>query len=654
MTPIEHSLTPLILCLFILFIVGVAVFTWGKKLPAKGSWLIWGGILSVFTGIGLDTGLFLKQEFKTKIWMAGWIWPRDEMSAITIGVIQDPLSYAMIALSAFLVMVLLLNQNYLFREPRPERSLAAIAISLVGVALSWSSLTPWLSLGGLALTLIGGFISFGSRWDSNAEAKIAARFISERSFGFILAFFGACILATTRFALLFTTDLTAPLSSLNSTASSAVASTWVGSILLVLGLFIQMQPFLFLGGLVSNSEIYPPIKTLLNQIFPAWAAFALLMRATPHFVNIGLFPVFGWVALCSSLLSLFSGLFQNHWRQVLGLWLSSGLSLSCAVLGFCGPMPAMAIFIGVSISAFCLSITALSLENNEGTKGSNRNRGIWVKIALFFATASGTGVIGFITATGGLRWISQAFEMAGGVVAAFLFVFFFFVLLGWKLAWSINKISLECSAPWLTVFSLFLCLLLSFGFFWTGSLSGDVLLGVSDKWIASGFEVFFGAKANEILHAEDFLSSSGLYWSALITAFITAYWMSGRREDHWTLLARMFPKTSRFLSHGYGVDQLCQYILNGISKFGRLTENLVDHKIWNVWVPKGLFVGVKSVSGAMSLVDKKLTLSIGSGLRRLVDVPAKILQLIQVGDVRWYLFFALSSGFALLTHYLKM
>jgi hypothetical protein len=44
----------------------------------------------------------------------------------------------------------------------------------------------------------------------------------------------------------------------------------------------------------------------------------------------------------------------------------------------------------------------------------------------------------------------------------------------------------------------------------------------------------------------------------------------------------------------------------------------------------------------------------GSALRRGVEIPGKLLQLVQNGDVQWYLFFAMSCALAILIHFLRV
>jgi nitrate reductase NapE component len=430
-------------------------------------------------------------------------------------------------------------------------------------------------------------------------------------------------------------------------------STWIGSTLLVIGLFIQMQPFPLLGWIVSDSETYPPLRTLLNQLLPAWAAFPLLLRLEPHFVNLGLFPGFGWFALCSSLLAVLTGLFQRKWRVGLGSWLAAGFSLSCALLAFSGPVPAMGMLIGVSLGAMVLSGAAIALEDDCTKNDANRKRAIWIKIAVFLGAAAGTGTLGFVSAHGGLRWIYQSIALPGGLTALFLVVLFFFVLLGWRLSWCVNRLQTASEAPWFTILSLFVWILLSLGFVWTGTVTGGVLSGDPDRLVHSFFALFFGTRSVELENASDLITASSLYWGALILAFATAYWTSGRSEDRWMTLADFMPKTSKFLAGGYGIDAMVERINIGITWFGNFAENLIDQKIWSDWVPKILFQGIRTVSGAVNELDFRISAQIGTGLRRSVEIPAKILQLIQTGDLRWYLFFALGSGFALLLHFLK-
>jgi hypothetical protein len=645
----QSSPTFLFLCIVTLLLCSLIAANWGKNLPARGSWLIWTGIITLLAGVGFDSGLFLKNEFDTKVWMSGWILSKTELAEINVGLLQDPLGLAMVTLLALVAAIFLLNYSSHSKDSQVERILGGLGISMAGVALSWISLTPWIAFVGLTLALGGGFSSIAARWNSAPESGIAARFILERSLGFLLAFFGACVLATSRPNLLLN------MPEIWASQTDSLGSTWMGSLLLVVGLFIQMQPFPFLGWLVSKSEGYHPVRLLLGQIFPAWAAFPLLLRLEPQFRSLGIFPAFGWVALISSVLTVSMGLFQRDRPLMIGIWLSAGFSISVAVLAFSGSLPAMALLLSVSLCAMALagSVAVLDADTSTSSSAVPVNQAIWVKASVFLGVASGTGMVGFVSATGAIRWISQVIDRPV-LAAVFLFSFLLFVLLGWKMAWSLSSYRQACRASWVSVLSSFLFIFLALGGVWTGTVTGDVIQGSPDRFMASLFDRFFGNRSFELTSSNGFVSAYSLYWGGLLFTFVASYWASGRKEDRWSSLATFLPKTSAFISTGYGVDFATQRVMDAVEWFGKSAENLVDHRFWAVGLPRILFLSVKFTSETVSRVDLSISSGLINGLKKIVEIPAKILQLIQTGDLRWYLFFALGSGFALLAHYLKM
>lgn len=651
----QSSITLLTLTLFILLFSGLLVFIWGRKIPGRGTWLIWLGLLGLAAGTLLDTGLLYKEEFHIRSWISGWVGLKTEVGAITVGVLQDPFSVAMCLFTVVVAGVLLLHRGFLSREPYPERVEAAIAVSTAGVALSWIAQTPWVSFSGLILTVLGGFMALGSRWHSEDDAQIAIRFIRERASGFLLAFFGACILASSRPALMINR------AEVWSTDATGLPSTWVGAGLLLVGLFIQMQSFPLARRAPKGSSIFLPLRILLKQVFPAWAAFSLLLHLQAFLSEAGLFPVFGWVALGSSLLAVVTGLFQKDWRLGLCNWLSAGFSLSVAVLAFSGKYAGLALLMGVSLGALALGSAGSMLDGAGGAPAkkdleeSQATRRVWLKIAAFLGSAAGTGVIGFVSADGGLRWITGAVKLSTLPWAlADGLAFFCFVLLGWKTLWRVvRKKGLAPEATWAVVFLPYVWILLSLAVLWTGTLTGHALSGIPDRIGDSAFDFFFVGSQVSALDSGDDLSGPGLYWGALWIAFLAAYWSAGRKEDRWLALSQWMPKTSRFFADGYGVDFVFDRAKRGLIWFGRRTEALVDTKIWMDWIPRGIFYGTHAVSGGLNEFNTKISSALRETLRRCVEVPAKVLQLIQTGDIRWYLFFGVSSGFALLIHFLN-
>ncbi len=643
----QGSPTFLLISIAVLFLMSLFVAALGKKLPGRGSWLIWAGLMILLVGVGLDSGIFLKDHFETRVWSAGWIWSRDENGAITLGMFQDPIALAMVTLLALVSGTVLLSQGAFSKEVYFEKVLTGLGISTAGVALAWASLTPWMEFLGLSLTILGGFLTIGSRWDSGMDAKLSAKFATERSVGFLLAFLGACILAASRPALILNDP------ELWMSHADLVHSTWVGAILLISGTCVQLQPFPFLGLLVAKTEGYLPLRILLGQVLPAWACFPLLIRLEPQFRSLELFPSFGWVALTSSILTVFAGLFQKDWDLMVGLWLSAGLSLSVAALAFSGPYSAMALLIGVSLSAISMAGSATALDSGGTEIVSQQKKALWIKAAVFLAVSAGTGMVGFVTTTGYVRWITQALAVPA-TAAVFLFNFALFVFLGWRLAWKISFRRSGSKASLAVIISSFLLVALSLASIWTGTVTGELIQDSPDRLIKSLFDRFFTAQSFEAYRSENYFSASSLYWGVLVFSIILAYWVSGRKQDRWTQITSFFPRASQFIARGYGVDHSTGRLMDSLEWLGRCAEKLVDVKIWSQWMPNLLSFGVKNVSEVTRAIDHKLTESLNVSVKKLVDVPAKLLQLIQTGDLRWYLFFALSSGFALLAHFLKL
>ncbi len=636
----DQSIPFVILSLCLLLLIGIVILTWGGRFLGKGSILIWFGLFVVIAGIGFDGGLFSQEEFQVKIWKFEWFWSHVDREVITIGVYQDLLSMIM----SFLVLVLLgsflMNQSVICREVKPEKILAALAISSAGVILSWVSLTPWLVLFGLMLTILAGFIALDSRGNLNAEAGLASRFIQERVLGYLFLFFGVCLIATTK-----------------SVASHDVAqlggllSTKSGWVLLILGLFVQIQSFPFSGWKVMDSCLYSPATLLLNQIFPVWSVFSLLVRLQPQLVQMNLHLFLGWVALISSFLTLLSGLFQKNWKLGVGAWFSAGLSLSVALLTLSDAYGGMGFFIGVSLGALCLSGVAISLEPESKKTMIYQKRAFWLKIVLFLGMASGTGAIGFISATSGIYWMLKI-VLIPEVLIPFLLVFFLYSVFGWKLVWNIYSFNRYSEISWIFIFTLFLWVFLALSLWWTGSMTGGVIPGVSDRFFSSLFEKFFQNQSND--NVSDFLTVSGLYWGTMLIAILTAYWMSGRKEDQWIGIIKVFPRLTHFFETGYYVNAMGQRIQQGISWVGSFLEKIIDDRIWMEWIPGGFDSSLKRLGMHMNRLGEGMSFVLESFLRKLIEIPAKILQWIQTGDLRWYLCFSFGFSFLLFIYFLKL
>jgi NADH:ubiquinone oxidoreductase subunit 5 (subunit L)/multisubunit Na+/H+ antiporter MnhA subunit len=79
---------------------GLIVMTWGRRLPRQGSWIIGLGLLVLLVVVGIDWSILSEEGFAPQPWLRGWIWPREEVGAITVGVLRDALGLSMASLTA--------------------------------------------------------------------------------------------------------------------------------------------------------------------------------------------------------------------------------------------------------------------------------------------------------------------------------------------------------------------------------------------------------------------------------------------------------------------------------------------------------------------------------------------------------------------------
>ncbi len=423
--------------------------------------------------------------------------------------------------------------------------------------------------------------------------------------------------------------------------------------MLTLGLLVQFLPFPFLGWAVTPSEGQLEARVLFAQVFPAWAAFAVLLRLEPQLRAIGVFPVFGWVAIGSAVLSVFTGLLQKDWRLGVGVWASVGFALSVGALSFSGQPAGLALLIGTGLAATALMLFGRALQLPGGTLATHRKRAIWAKVGLVISAAAASGMIGFISCTGGLQWLSSGLAADLTEGALFALVFFLSALLVWRQAWAAVKSFKSTGAGWLSVLMPFLIIILSLGIIWTGSLAGGALQGGVDQ-VASGsaLDFFFKKKVLD-LPGETFGPASWLYWGAFVLALVTAYWTSAGKQDSWLRLHHGMPRTSAFIGGGYGIDTVTSKALNGVIWMGRGIRQVVDARIWGDWLPTGFTSAIRWTARNVNRSDSWLSSHLALVVRKSADGPAKLLQLIQSGDVQWYLFFAVGCGIAMLLHFLR-
>lgn len=640
MNPIPRSALILIASVIVMLTTGLVALVWGRRIR-RGDLLGWAGVSGLVIGAGISFAERAEDGFVSRSWYRGWIWPREEAGAIPVGVIESPLGLWMILLVAALSAALLLTRPVIAREPRSERIFAAIGISTAGTALSWISVTPWLAFAGIALTVLGGFIALGSRWPTDAEAALATRYAWERSWGLILSMIGAAGLTATR-----------------------AAESWMGSAgwgngieldlfsagLLVFGLAVQFQPFPFFSWAVSPTEALPSVRAILVFGFPAASAFAVLVRLEPQLRALELMPVAGWAFLASSILAVATGTLQSLWRAGHATWMSAGMTLSAAVLCFSGPSASIPVFSGFLLGACALAFNATALAVGGAHSQANKNRAVWAKATGWTATGAASGMVGFVTCGGALQWLAQAWPTPGQAVV-FAVTLFLVGFLGWKLMWDLARVDVPVQLPWSAVLAPFLPLFLSLGVVWTGTITGGAVPGSFDQFLKPLINALVPGSFPWSVDEAVFLGTSWTYWLSILAAIGAGAWVSSFLPAWTKARSGAGSYLLKFISRGYGFEALAARVLNLLVVAGNLGESLIDRKIWRGAIPEALSRTAQSLALVASRMDRVVSDVLRSTARVSVDAPAKALQVLQSGDVQWYLLFGVGSGLALLLHF---
>ncbi|HCM40691.1 MAG: hypothetical protein A2070_06095 [Bdellovibrionales bacterium GWC1_52_8] len=616
---------------------GLSVLLFGKRVPQYCIWVI--GLLLLLLLIIIGWSWFNLAQFgsEPETWIRGWILPHDEPNAITVGIVLDAKALIISTIATLVAAMVLLNRPVLNREDKTGKILAALALSTAGVVLAWVSITPWLAFCGILLTISGGFVAQGSYWYLKEGSESATRFAWEKFFGWGLSWLGACVLAGINTPLIWV-------------GTPNASGDWIGSSLLVLGLFMQLQAFPFMGWLLRSCESPPLLRVLLNQILPAWAALAIAVRMEPQLRTLGVFPLIGWITLASALLTTTVGLFASAGRQSLGLWIAAGFSFGLSVIAIAGVQPGTAVFMAVGLGALAIAGATSAFDFRGNRNQSNLRKMTWSKAAVVAGVLLGTGFLGSLGAGGIIESVAHIWENSVALVfigAAYLFL----VLHAWKICWIALKIKGPTDTNWYVILAPFLFVFLGLGVFWSGSITGGVIPGDSDRVMAGLFSAMagngtqsFGPDATQVL----------VYGALWFFGFILAFWMGGREIDVWANLRLAFPRFSKFLLSGYRLEWLGFHLLSGTQWLGRSTEQALHY----VAIDGPFFKRAAALfrAGAKFFVslDERGGEYVQVTLRKAVDLPARGLQYLQNGDVQWYLLMALLSTLAIVGYFLKM
>ncbi|MGK5089848.1 hypothetical protein WDW86_20035 [Bdellovibrionota bacterium FG-2] len=634
-----NNLKILSLGIFGAILFGLSLFFLKKEFQKYTRWIFF-FVLLFFFGVVLFVATAQDPIFAPADWSRGWVLPRDALGAITAGFLVD--AQAFLGLFFATALTALLGGFLSIRADTPSwaRVIPSFLVSLGGFSISVTALTPWMVFIGFFISVFGGAVVLGAKWKTDADSMLGVRFAWERSSGLFCSIFGACVLAATQPPLL-----------LNHQVAGVEP---LGGALLLLGLFSQFQSFPFSARRLAQRQVPLVASVLVAQVLPGWAVLFFLARFEPSLTGSTIVLVYGWISLFSAVLSTGEGLFQSESPRGITIWVSAGFAFASALFAFSGAQAGFVWGLGVGLGGISLSLFA---ENGRGQKTEKKtvnkqNNGLLVLISSFLSCAAGTGFLGFVSSIGGHQWFTQGLESAP-MAASFSVALFCLAFLGWKNFFQLNRIQSGPTVPLVTaVLSLFV-VSLSLSVFWDGTLFGGVVLEGADSIFPSILRKIF-IQLRPIAQKSDMaIVASGGYFGIALFAFFTAYWGFGRKRDVLSDVAKKFVRMFGVVSDGYGIDRLFAGALRFLIFISERLYRRIDQVFWGRLLPAGFSRIIEKGSQVITVIDLRFFVRLSAALRGAVELPAKALQLIQNGNVQWYLFFAVASGIAVLLNFLK-
>ena len=620
------DLTPqlLLMSLGVAGVGGLVLLLMSKKVPNQTTLyfnLVLFLIVAVFLSLSLKS--IAMNHFEPRIWVRGWILPRGEVGSIQLGSLESVFSLvtsllfcALAVAAAFFTKVSVLKQH------QKNLFFGSLTLSVSGAIIALVSATPFTLVLGLVYCLVGVyFTSFGFSGVAE-DSYFAIRLPRNQAIGII------CIL-------------------LGLIALSASPTSVLAGILLVAGIFVLCGAFPVMGSSSELASIPLSHRFFQGLLFPSMIAYVLLVRQSSSLAELGILPPLEYAALVLCFMSAFCGTLQSRAKESLLHWLSSAMLLGLAIASFLDFAKSFSWVLSTILSgvSFLFLTDIFSYDSQEEDQSSSK--ATVAKIGLFLSGICGSGMIGFVGALGLTEFASYSIGtplLAGVFGAAWLFL----SILLWKIVFILSKTKVRPHITWFSVSAPIVLSIIGLGVFWSGCLSGTLLPGAPDRVIGSAFEFFFGNFDSGLQYA-----AFGLSYGILLLAIILSYlgWASGTPIQ--LKLEKSYPRVIRVLRNGLGADDGFKFLIRLLVLAAEIISHWVDEKISNEYVPHGLGVIFGKIGRLAEKINDVISENLDHTVRIISDVPGKGLQLVQSGNLQWYLVFAIGSGLAMLLHFLR-
>lgn len=605
------------------FLVGAFVLCFGRRLGVTRVYQV--SFLGVFPQFLLMvlSWAFIPLDARGELFI-NWVYLSPFAPQLQLGFLLDMVSRLVISFAFLLAFTGLFFRSTFQTEPRPERFPASLLIGFSGLSLSWVGGTLWMSFIGLVVTAFAGFISLSGRVDrSREDADFAYRFVRDHLWGMVLCVLGASIMVVSKADLTYRTEAWFPFGFLS-----------LGAYFLLAGVLVQFRPFPFLGW--STMEVNLPLvhRILVPQIFLGIASTSILFRFEYQFKSLGVTHSLFWVLFLLILVSLLRVFYFDDWKKAVPVWIGS-VFLSFCFLFSIVDAPSALIWMIVALSGvYSLSLCGFLFQRYSGN--GDQRKLLFTKLFTIFGGLVSVSVAGTAGVGGLLRAIASA-STDPVLLVALTVVLFLMMTLVLKAMFRIWVISQGVSGSWSVIGSIFLIQLATLGCIWTGTLTGGLLFNGNDQ-IFNSLLGYIPTVRTEYKR-EVFNRALTIYFLLLLFSFVFGY----------LLLSRKFrwPFSANVSMDYWSVKALTQ-LRRGVT----VAEGWSRLLFWDRFITPVVGRSVQKVATYAHTGTSRVTARVDSSFQRVVTNSSRAFQLIQNGDVQWYLFFIVASAMIVIGYFL--
>lgn len=594
------------------------------------SLLVFFGALIVNQLAILNGGLHVESKH------AGWISEHSAPGGVTLGFFSDELAliwgFGVVTITA----LFLVARQERFAIRRVGQEVFSVLWAVSGTILVSFSGTVWTALSSLVFLIVATTTVLSDGWSNRKDSRLLSRELFDRGVCLVISIVGASLMSNYGEQLRFGQIPTEVSISFGSRA---------GMLLLTMGLIGQLKAFPFSGYLVCSAEDEKGSPHLLvRAILPSVSILIVLIRLAPFVSAYHCSAPASVIAASTALLTFISALSQKEFRPSLGLLIAGGFNIASAMV------VGGQVFAGLNMAfGFCLATLCFLFLSN--CPGEFEQSPIFKTFIIASGLLSSGMTLGLVGAGLG-EWLSSYSPEHVWELAIRLTTYLLYAVAVWRVAFLLKPVRPDKKINWESQVIPGLLVVSSFAIWWLGAPVDPAVFGDSVRLFTSLFE---RALAPTSRLPEPLVDRSVLEGAQTVISVLSGllmFWLIRRRKASARTIEVLFPKTISFFRDGYRIDSARLGVIKAFDQIGTKSTEWIDERFWLEIYPRFSMRLVRTLSRSVSRYELLIAEVLEAQVGRVVNVWSKFFQLVQSGDIQWYLFVGLMVAVAMLMRYL--